>query len=110
MQLSRPKFLKKGDLIEYIAPSYGTTTEPYATRMNVADENFKKWGFLTSFGPNVYRNDGVVASASPEERANEAMDAFRGDASLVLSVGGGETMDEILPYLDFAALKRLPPK
>ena len=38
------------------------------------------------------------------------MDAFASDASLILSVGGGETMDEILPYLDFAKLKKLEPK
>ena len=109
--MRQPKFLTKGDTIAFVAPSFGVTTEPYATRFDEANKNFQRWGFLTKIGPNVKKEEGVVASASAEERAKEIMDAFADEETgLILSVGGGELMCEILPYVDFSRIKNLPPK
>ena len=36
------------------------------------------------------------------------MDAYKSDSSLILSVGGGELMNEILPFIDFKKIKELP--
>ncbi len=103
-------FLLKSDTIELVAPSFGVTTEPYLTRSNEAIKQLKKHGFKIKEGACVHLEEGVAASASAEKRGKEIMDAFKGEASLILSVGGGETMNEILPYIDFEEIKRLPPK
>ena len=71
---------------------------------------WRKKGFIVEEGPNVRLAEGVAASASPEARAKEINDAFASDAKLILSVGGGETMYEILPYVDFDAIRKSEPK
>jgi len=109
-ETKRPVFLKKGDIIDLVAPSFGCTTEPYLTRLEIAKKQFQKRGFIVRDGPNIYKEEGAAASATPKERADELMEAFKSDSSLVLSVGGGETMCEMLPFLDFSYLKTLKPK
>ena len=108
--MKRPDFLKKNDKITMVALSFGVTTEPYLTRYYAAVKNLKKQGFQILEGKNVHREDGIVSSAPAEERAQEFMDAYLSDSSLILSVGGGELMDEILPYIDFAKIKDSKPK
>ena len=102
--MKQPQFLTKGDTIYLVAPSFGCVTEPYMTRLRVAIDNFRRLGYQVVEGPNIWRADGVACSASGPERAQEIHDAFASDAKLILSVGGGETMCEMLPYLDFEAL------
>lgn len=108
--MRKPALLQKGDSIALVAPSFGCTTEPYLTRLQVSIKNLEKAGYPVIEGPNVWREEGVVASAPAKERAQEIHDAFESDAKLIISVGGGETMCEILPYLDFKKLKAEEPK
>ena len=105
-----PANLLPGDTVALIAPSFGCTTEPYLTRLDVSMAMWRKRGHPVVEGKNVRRADGIACSASGKERAEEFMDAYSSDAKLILSVGGGETMCEMLPYVDFAKLKKLPPK
>ena len=108
--MNQPKFIQPGDRIACVAPSFGVTTEPYETRAAVAKKQWEKMGYQVEEGACVHRNDGVASSASPEERAQEWMEAYSSDCSLLISVGGGETMNEILPFIDFEAIKHMPPK
>ena len=108
--MRKPAYLVTGDLIALVAPSFGCTTEPYKTRLDVSEKNFLKWGYKIEEGVNVRKEEGKAASASAKERAKEIMDAFSTEAKLILSVGGGETMDEILPYIDFEKLSAVEPK
>lgn len=108
--MKQPKYLQIGDEIRMVAPSFGITTEPYMSRYAVAVKNLKRLGYKISEGPNVHRADGVVSSAPAKERAEEIMEAFASQASLIISVGGGELMDEILPYIDFDSLINSDPK
>lgn len=101
-----PPFLKKGDLIDFVAPSFGVTTEPYATRMEASLRVFSKLGFLTHAFPNVYKNEGVIGSNTPESRGKEINEAFASPSKAIISVGGGETMIEILPFVDFQAIEQ----
>lgn len=103
-------FLKAGDSIDLVAPSFGVTTEPYLSRNTEAIKQLKKRGFLVHEGGCIHLEEGVAASASGEKRAKEIMDAFHDESKLILSVGGGETMNEILPYIDFQEIKNLTPK
>ena len=108
--MRQPPFLSKGDEIRLVAPSFGCVIEPYLTRLDVSIARFKKEGFLISEGRNVRLAEGVAASASPKERAKEIEEAFASEASLILSVGGGEVMCEMLPYLHFEKIAKGKPK
>ena len=105
-----PANLQTGDRVALIAPSFGCTTEPYLTRLNAAIAMWKKHGHPIVEGKNVHRADGVACSAPGKDRAEEFMEAYASNAKLILSVGGGETMCEMLPYVDFEKIKAMPPK
>ncbi|MCR5742392.1 MAG: LD-carboxypeptidase [Lachnospiraceae bacterium] len=106
-----PKFLKDGGTIGFIAPSFGCATEPYKTAFESALETFKQAGYKTILGPNVYKSDGVGISTDPVECAREVNIALTADSlDAVISCGGGELMCEILPYVDFEAIKAAPAK
>ncbi len=109
--MKQPKFIKYKSTIEMVAPSFGVTTEPYITRYNKAIKNLERLGFNIKEGDNVHKDCGIVSSNTPELRAKEFMEAYAStDSDAIFSVGGGELMIDILPYIDFAKLKKLPPK
>lgn len=105
-----PPFLEKGDEISIVAPSFGATIEPYLSRLDASIKNLGKEGFRARVYPNVYKDEGVAGSASPESRGEEINAAFSSSSKAIFSVGGGETMVEILPYVDFASIKNGPSK
>lgn len=104
------RFLKKCEKISLVAPSFGCTTEPYLTRTKVAIQNFQDLGYKVDVGPNVFINKLSARSNTARKCAKEFMDAYSSDSSLIISVGGGEIMCEILPFIDFKRLKKMPPK
>ena len=97
-----------GDTIALVAPSFGCVIEPYITRLKVSIKHLQKLGFKVVEGPNIYLAEGVACSNTPEKRAEEIHEAFASDAKLILSVGGGETMCEMLSCVDFELLKKHP--
>jgi muramoyltetrapeptide carboxypeptidase LdcA involved in peptidoglycan recycling len=135
-----PEFLKPGGTIGFIAPSYGCATEPYVTCFAAALERFRTMGYGTLTGPNCYLAKGVGKSNSPEECGREIDMFFtdnaakggtgvpgncgvggavnfsaggpdgRGGVDAVISCGGGETMCEDLPYVDFEAIAASRPR
>ena len=44
--MRQPEFLKKGEKIAMVAPSFGVTTEPYLTRYTASRKNLEKEGFV----------------------------------------------------------------
>lgn len=106
----KPNYLTKNSKIYLIAPSFGCTTSPYKERLDEALKTFDKIGFNTTIGPNCYKNEGICASNTPQNRAIEFHNAYESDADLILSVGGGEVMCEMLEYVDFNKIKNLKPK
>ena len=108
--MRQPAFLLPGDHISLVAPSFGCVIEPYLTRLDVSIAAFEKRGYVVHEGVNVRRAEGVACSAPPQERADEMHEAFFGPSKLIISVGGGETMMEMLPCIDFEAIKNNPPK
>lgn len=105
-----PKHLKKQGKIGFIAPSFGANTEPYHSLLISAFEKWEKEGYTLLKGPNCFAGEGIGISNIPEKCGEEVNDMFASDADVVLSVGGGELMCEILPYVDFDKLAALPPK
>ena len=108
--MKQPPILKKHDVIEMIAPSFGVADPFYAARYGAARRHFEKLGYRVKEGKNIHLAEGVVASASPEARAEEFLTACQDDSALILSVGGGELMDEILPFIPFSDMHDLKPK
>ena len=104
----RPNFITKKDIIYLVAPSFGATISPYKERLAVAIKTLKKEGFKVKEGKNIFLGKGIVSSNTPEARAKEIHQAFESKADLVLSVGGGELMMEILEYIDFDIIKNNP--
>lgn len=103
-----PKFLNDKPNIYIVAPSFGCSNRKYKTRLNVSVDNFKKENANVTLGPNCYVNKGLAASSDPKSRANEVMEAFKSNADVIISAGGGEVMSQILEYIDFDVIKNNP--
>ncbi|MCR5431304.1 MAG: LD-carboxypeptidase [Lachnospiraceae bacterium] len=106
-----PKYIKKGDTIGIIAPSFGAVGSPYKDRLDRSIENLKKAGYNVEVGPNAYLAEGLGKSNTPEACGAEIMDFFtKRNVDAVISAGGGETMCEDLRFVDFEKLAAAEPK
>ena len=106
-----PKFIKRGDTIGFVAPSFGCDTEPYKTAFGRAQENFRNMGFGIQIGPNCYTGEGIGISNKPELCGQEINDYYTSEKNdALISCGGGELMCEILNYVDFDRLRAAEPK
>ena len=106
-----PKFLQQGGRIGFIAPSFGPTTEPYASLFEKVKERFKGQGYRIVEGPNCHASNGIGKSNTPEACGAEINDFFINDrCDVIISCGGGETMCEDLPFVDFAGIAKAEPK
>ena len=106
-----PEFLKPGGNVGFVAPSFGCNIEPYKSAFDSALAKIGEMGYVTYLGPNCYKGEGIGISSSPEACANELMDMYEDDAAdVIISVGGGELMCEILSYMDFDRIAKAKPK
>lgn len=106
-----PEFLTKNGRIGFIAPSYGFVIEPYYTMFENTKKVLEEKGYNLVLGPNCYENKGIGKSNTPEACAAEINDFFTNDkCDVIISCGGGETMCEDLPYVDFEAIAKAKPK
>lgn len=100
-----PKFLNKN--LNLIAPSFGCTTEPYLSRLEMAIKHFNENKINVLEGINI-RNSIGYRSNTCQLCAKEFLDAYK-DNNFIMSVGGGNLMNEILDYIDFDEIKKLEP-
>ena len=106
-----PEFLKPGGSIGLPAPSYGCADDYHRARLLAAISTFEKTGYKVLPGPNAFSEEGIGKSNTPEKCGAELNDFFLHDAADVLiSCGGGETMCEDLPFVDFDAIRKAEPK
>ena len=108
--MKKINFLKENGTISLIAPSFGCTTEPYKTRLEVAIKNLIEDGFSLDLGENIFLSNHKARSNTSRRCAKEFMKAYESSSDAIISVGGGEIMCEILPYIDFEKIKKLPHK
>lgn len=105
-----PKFLKDNGTIGVCAPSFGSTIEPYNSRLNSAIETFEKKGYTVKLTESV-RKLKKARSASAKTRVKEFFEVYEDkNVDVVISEAGGELMCEILPYIDFDKLSTIEPK
>ncbi|MCR5398391.1 MAG: LD-carboxypeptidase [Lachnospiraceae bacterium] len=106
-----PEFLGQNGCIGFVAPAFGCSTEPYKSGFIAAQDRFKKMGYSIKLGPNCYESSGIGISNTPDKCGAE-LNSFYTDSGIdvLLSCGGGELMCEVVPYIDFEAVKNADPK
>ncbi|MCR5501842.1 MAG: LD-carboxypeptidase [Lachnospiraceae bacterium] len=106
-----PEFIKKGDPIGIVSPSFSVATEPYRTAFRYACDCFKERGHLAVPGPNIYKSDGIGISTDPASCARELTEAYEDPAlKAIISSGGGELMCETISEVDFERIGKCAPK
>ena len=106
-----PDFLHTHGTIALVAPSFGCNTEPYKSLLNAARKKFKTMGYHLRIGPNCYLGKGIGISSTPKRCAQELRTAYISSKNdIILSVGGGELMCEILDEIDFERIRESAPK
>lgn len=104
-----PKFLKKGDLIGVTAPSYGITDPVEQKRFKNGVKNLGERGYSVKFTDNVFTADETGLSSDAKTRAGQFMELVTdGDVSAIISAAGGNFLMEMLPFVDFDAVKKNP--
>lgn len=106
-----PKVLKKNGTLGFVAPAFGCAIEPYKSAFQHSLKKWEEMGYKTHLGPNVYASSGIGISNIPKlcgEELNEWYCSKEND--VLISCGGGELMCEVVPYIDFEALKNATPK
>lgn len=106
-----PEFLKKGETLGFIAPSFGCAIEPYRSAFQNSLKKWESLGYRALLGPNCYEGQGVGISNTPQACGAEVNDFFlHQPVQAILSCGGGELMCEILDHVDFEAIGKAHPK
>ncbi len=106
-----PEFLKDNGTIGIVSPSLAAATEPYISLFDSASARFNSLGYRVAAGPLAHASEGIGISSTPEKCAAELNEYYLSkDCDIIISNGGGEMMCEILPYVDFDAMKQAKPK
>lgn len=106
-----PRFIHPGDTIGFAAPSFGVASDPYKTRFEEAVRRFEARGYHVITVPSVYMDDGLGISTDPAKAAEDLMELYLDPGiAAVISVGGGELMNETISCVDFQRLAAAEPK
>jgi muramoyltetrapeptide carboxypeptidase LdcA involved in peptidoglycan recycling len=106
-----PEFLKEGGSLGFVAPSFGCAIEPYHSAFKAGLEKFRQRGYKTVLGPNCFASEGVGISNKPELCGKELNEMYlSGETDVLLSCGGGELMCEVVPFIDWEAIRGAKPK
>ncbi len=101
-----PEWLKAGSVIGIPAPSDGIGEDRWA-KFDLSLEHLRKAGFQVRETASV--RSGLSASASGEIRGKEFMELVEDEnIDLILCAAGGEFLIEMLPFLDYGAIRKHP--
>lgn len=105
-----PEKLELGDVIGVTAPSAGIVKEVKQKRLDNAKSNLEKLGYKYKETENV-RTDYKGRSSSGKERADQFMKLWEDkDVKAIIAAAGGDFLIEMLDYLEFEELKKMPSK
>lgn len=107
-----PKCIVKNEsIIGVTATSAGFENEIDIKKLECAIKNFEKLGYKIKETKNVRKSDGFGQSSSKKIRAEEFLKIYNDNTvSAVILAKGGDFLFEILEYINFDELKKLPPK
>lgn len=105
----KPKRLRRGGTIALIAPS-DPISEKGRPFLEKGMALLEKEGFRVFLGKNALKRDRWgFSGGTPEERAEDFNRYFKDDkVDAIWCVHGGETVNQILPLIDFNAVKKNP--
>ena len=99
-KITKPKRLKKGDVVGLIAPGYAITEE----QLERSIKAIKAMGMKPYHTPRIFGNHGYLSNTDAE-RAEDLMQMFRNPkVDAVFCVRGGYGCTRILDLLDFSIL------
>lgn len=102
-QTIRAERLKPGDTIGLVAPSHIVKPGSYDHIIEV----LTRFGYRVKTGNNLYATT-YGYSATEHERADDFNQMIHDDEVKMIFFGGGECGNELMPYLDYDALRRQP--
>ena len=104
-ECTAPAFLKKGDKVALLSPSYST---PDSNIEKTADV-IKEWGFKPVIGKNVGKLDAGKYAGTAEERADDFIEALK-DTSVkaILCNRGGYGTIQLVDLIDLKLVKDNP--
>ena len=104
-ECTAPAFLKEGDKIALLSPSYST---PDSNIQKTADV-LKEWGFEPVIGKNVGKLDAGKYAGTAQERADDFIEALK-DTSIkaILSNRGGYGTIQLVDLIDPKLIKKNP--
>ena len=107
MKVIKPPSLHHGDTIGIITPSFPAPMK-FRERYQRGIEQLTRMGFRVKEGYCTYESEGY-RSASIRDRANE-FNQFLHDSEVkaIISTIGGTNSNSLLPYIDYAQLRRHP--
>ena len=98
-----PERIKRGNTIGLVSPSHVADSDRYGKVASVLEG----LGYKVKLGVNLFKSE-YGYSASEEERADDFNAMVLDDEVKMIFFGGGECGNEILPLIDYEALKRHP--
>lgn len=105
-----PENLKLGDTIGICAPSGGIKEPEKIEKLELAKKALEEMGYKVIETANV-RCEEKGRSASAQIRAQEFMELYENrEVKLIIFATGGDFLCEMLDYLDWEKIKKLPPK
>ncbi len=106
------KYIKKGDTIGIVAPSFGCSGYPYEEKAKYAEFKFFNEGYNIQYVPNAFKlNIEDILSDDYKLKAKEFMDMYLDDnISALISIAGGEIMCNTIDHIDFIKIKKAKPK
>ncbi len=104
-ECTAPAFLKKGDKIALLSPSYFTPDSNIQKTASVLED----WGFKPVIGKNVSMLDAGKYAGTAEERAEDFIDALK-DTSIkaILCNRGGYGTIQLVDLIDLKTVKKNP--
>ena len=105
-----PEKLKIGDTIGVTATSSGTDSKDVLMRFENAIKNVEGLGYKVKSTPNC-NTDFKGRSSSASQRAKEFMELYKdNNVKAIIFFEGGDFACEVLEFLDFEEISKLPPK
>lgn len=99
----KPELLHKGDVIGIVSPSHVASVEEYEEIMS----RIENMGFHAKAGKNLYKDTyGYIAAEN--ERADDFNEMVNDPAVKMVFFGGGEGSIDLLPLIDYAAVRKQP--
>jgi muramoyltetrapeptide carboxypeptidase len=104
MDLVKPRHLVEGDTFRIVAPSSGMDAlDKTAVKRGI--DNLERLGLRVEISPHASRRHGH-ASGTPQERAEDLMDAFTDpDVDAIMAVWGGWNSNDVIGYLDYSEIR-----